>query len=279
MNYTETARLDAGFVEIGNSSAFSSGVVEIRTNGGLTLTHLYLSPITLCCRPAMPRFGGSNNMTFNGSFFISNGAASNVNTLFVTNTGSTLLNGSLSLTDVATTDNQTFTVDVAGTAGATEFSGTIQNSSVSSTSVGSFAKANTGLLKLSGASTYTGTTDVQNGTLQLTGSLSSSTLLNLGNGTNSGKFILGGSGGAVNQTVSRLSTTGTGTTNAVVGGNASTSTLTVNGTTNGAFGGVLGGVGTNENNLALTKDGTNTLTLSAPTPTLGQRPLWEANSQ
>ncbi len=128
---------------------------------------------------------------------------------------------------------------------------------------GKLTKLGAGTLTLSGNNTYTGATDVQNGTLQLTGALSSSTALSLGNGSNSGKFILGGTSAAVNQTVAGLTTTGSGVANAVVGGNSSVSTLAVNlvsGTN--TFAGTLGGASANENNLALTKSGAGTLTLS-----------------
>ena len=85
----------------------------------------------------------------------------------------------------------------------------------------------------------------------------------LGNNTDSGKLILGGSSGAVNQTLTSLTISGTGTGNAVVGGASAVSTLTLNTGTNAAtYGGLLGGVGTNENNLGLAKTGASALTLS-----------------
>jgi autotransporter-associated beta strand protein len=70
-----------------------------------------------------------------------------------------------------------------------------------------------------------------------------------------------------NQTVAGLSGTN-GTTgsytyqNTVVGGSATLSTLTVNNSADYSFGGTLGGTGANENNLALTKSGNGTLTLT-----------------
>ncbi|MDW8036855.1 MAG: autotransporter-associated beta strand repeat-containing protein, partial [Thermoguttaceae bacterium] len=67
-----------------------------------------------------------------------------------------------------------------------------------------------------------------------------------------------------NQQLAGLQTSGTGTGNRVVGGSSTQSTLTLNipAATTYTFGGVLGGTGTNENNLALTKTGDGTLVLS-----------------
>ena len=155
--------------------------------------------------------------------------------------------------------NITLTGDaVLGNAQSGTISGGISGGFGFSTSSGS-----AGTLTLSGASTYTGRTSIPNGGIQLTGSLSAQTDLLLGSGATSGRFILGGSGGAVIQTVAGLATSGTGTANAVVGGNATVSTLTVNlasGTS--TFAGALGGSGTNENALAFVKDGGGTFVLA-----------------
>src|SRR5207237_8134487 len=79
-----------------------------------------------------------------------------------------------------------------------------------------------------------------------------------------GQFILGGAGGAVNQSVPRLFVAQAhGTSNIVVGGASSISTLTVNTTNSDTFDGLIGGTGTNENNFGITKAGSGTLTLSA----------------
>ena len=70
----------------------------------------------------------------------------------------------------------------------------------------------------------------------------------------------------VNQTIGSLTTSGTGSaTDAVVGGgNASISTLTVSysGTSTDTFAGVIGGTGTNQNAVNLTKSGAGTLLLT-----------------
>ncbi len=210
-----------------------------------------------------PTIGGANNIEIGGSLIQSNGA-STTTTLNVTNTGTTTISGPVYMTDHPTAvDNQTLAVNVDYSAGATTIGGAIQDRTPTSFagSVGSFVKSGLGTLTLSGANTYTGATNIQDGTLQLTGSLSSATALNLGTASSSGKLILGGAAGAVNQTVARLTTTGLGV-NTVVGGNASVSTLTVNSSTNDTFAGMLGGSAANEDNLAFTKAGIGTLTLS-----------------
>ncbi|MES2657692.1 MAG: autotransporter-associated beta strand repeat-containing protein [Verrucomicrobiota bacterium] len=127
-------------------------------------------------------------------------------------------------------------------------------------------KEGSGDLTISNANTYTGATSVKNGTLILssTGSLPGSGSLILGDGTTntSGIFQLGNAGGAVNASLASIAIAGTGTANAVVGGNASVSTLTINSASNVTFAGILGGGGTNQNNLGLTKSGPGILTLS-----------------
>ncbi|HEX7260281.1 MAG TPA: autotransporter-associated beta strand repeat-containing protein, partial [Luteolibacter sp.] len=124
--------------------------------------------------------------------------------------------------------DSTFTLTLGGTTPTINTAGV--GASISAILAGSNGMIKTGTdnLTLSGANTYTGSTNIQEGTVHLSsGSLAADTTLNLGNGSNSGKFILSGTA-VVNQTVADLTTTGTGTSNAVVGGNATVSTLTVN---------------------------------------------------
>lgn len=118
-----------------------------------------------------------------------------------------------------------------------------------------------GTLTLTGTSnTWSGGTNVQNGTLNLgaSGTLPSSTVVTLGGGVNSGTLALNG----YNQTIGGLQKSGSGSTNKVVNGSKTASTLTVSNASDYTYSGVLGGVGNNENNFGLTKSGAGTLTLS-----------------
>jgi autotransporter-associated beta strand protein len=113
----------------------------------------------------------------------------------------------------------------------------------------------------SGSSNNTGSFDLQQGSLILAGSnnrLGSGSNVILGNGANSSLLVLEG----VNQTLTALTTAGTGTDNRVVGGSATLSRLTINNSSASTLAATLGGSGANENNLALTKSGAGTLILS-----------------
>ena len=125
-----------------------------------------------------------------------------------------------------------------------------------------YRKIGAGSLTLTGASTNTAPVDIREGRVILSGGndrIGTGAPVFLGNGTTSGRLVLNG----INQRLTNLTTVGTGTTNAAVGGSATPSTLTVNYTGAGqTFGGKLGGTATNENNLAFEKAGTGTYTLT-----------------
>jgi fibronectin-binding autotransporter adhesin len=130
---------------------------------------------------------------------------------------------------------------------------------------GSLTKTGTGTFSLTGSNSFTGALTIGSGTVVLGtgGGISGSNSLTLGGGANSGILQLGDSNGAVNATVTSLTTSGTGTANAVVGGNSANSILTINTSSPISYGGVLGGSGTNQNNLALALNGAGTLSLSS----------------
>ncbi|MBU3547454.1 LamG domain-containing protein, partial [Polynucleobacter sp. MWH-Jannik1A5] len=102
-----------------------------------------------------------------------------------------------------------------------------------------FTKTGTGTLTLAAANTYTGTTTVQAGTLNVTGSLSDSTAVTVASGAT---YIVG-----ANDTVASIAGAG----NITLTGN-----LTTGSTTDTTFSGVISGAGN------LTKVGSGTLTLS-----------------
>src|SRR5207302_9366064 len=109
------------------------------------------------------------------------------------------------------------------------------------------ASTSTGVVSLAAAETYLGSTTVNVGTLQLLpgGSLPASTSVTLGSSSfaTSALFVLGDASGAVSSNISGLTVSGTGTANAVVGGNASVSALTINNSGPDTFSGLLGGAG------------------------------------
>jgi autotransporter-associated beta strand protein len=127
---------------------------------------------------------------------------------------------------------------------------------------GALTKTGTGTLTLTGANNYTGPTTIKSGKLVLDGAanrLATTAAVVLGDTLTTGKLVLGGTT-AASQTLTALTTTGLG--GSVVGGFTTNSTLFLNIASSNTFDGILGGGGTNENNLALTKTGGGTLTLS-----------------
>ena len=125
-------------------------------------------------------------------------------------------------------------------------------------------KGGAGNFIITAVNTWTNGTRINQGRIILSGGdnrLSELGALSFGNGGNSGVLQLGDASGISNQTATNLTVNGTGTANAIVGGNAAISTLTINTNTVVAYGGLLGGTGTNENQLALAKSGSGTLAL------------------
>ena len=128
--------------------------------------------------------------------------------------------------DFGTGGNRIIQVDNGAAAVDVVISGRIQDNSATP---GNLIKTGAGTLQLSHAtSNYEGATEIQNGTVILTGGFNSGNSFVLGNGTTSGVLQLGNASTIKNLVVGSLTTSGTGTGNRVVGGNASVSTLTVN---------------------------------------------------
>jgi autotransporter-associated beta strand protein len=232
-------------------------------NGGAGGTVDNLSIIATSTATLVPRWSGSVNGTwddnttnFSGQSFSGLKTAGATNVLFgdndansnpVVTSNVTIAAGGVEIADVVfdnvSTNYTLASADATGIKGGTNL-----------------AKSGTGLLTLTGAHSYTGTTTISSGTIALSGGnnrLPVTTALTL---TSPGVLRLDGN----NQTVASLASNGR-----VVNGNATLATLTVNNSSPATFSGNLGGTGTDENNLALVKDGTGTLSLSGPSSFTG----------
>ena len=207
----------------------------------------------------------SNGTTINAGI-LKLGHASNT----LLDTGSvTILSGTLSL---GTNSDTVGYITLAGgaiestTGQLTGSTYDFQKGSVSAilAGAGQVVKTTTDTVTLTGANTYTGNTDVRQGTLVLAGGdnrLLSSGLVNIGAVATAGKLMLGDATAASNQTLNGLTTAGLG--GSVVGGNSANSILTLNvASGNSTFSDVLGGAGTHENKLSLVKTGSDTLQLN-----------------
>lgn len=215
----------------------------------------------------------------NGGICSRNSSGATLNNVTLPGTGTVIFNNDDSATRLLTiSTGQTLTGDLtvqisgnrmtAGTTqlGAVTLSGILTGSGgltlVSSGNPLNTSLYGTGTLTLTNANNYNGPTTIKSGKLVLDGAanrLATTAAVALGDTGTTAKIALGGTT-AASQTLTALTTTGLG--GSVVGGNATSSMLTLNIASSNTFGGILGGVGTNENNLALTKTGVGTLTLS-----------------
>jgi autotransporter-associated beta strand protein len=128
----------------------------------------------------------------------------------------------------------------------------------------SITKTGAGTLTFTAAQSYTGTTRISGGRIVLGGNdrLAATSSLILGQAAGSGVLQLGDASAASAQTLDSIAIAGSGTANAIVGGNAANSVLTINNSAAVVFAGQLGGAAANENNLTLIKSGAAALTLS-----------------
>ena len=227
--FSGTTSINAGIVSVGNlATNLGSGLSAIAFGGG-----------------ALVYTGGTDSFT-RGFTLTTGGGEIDIATAGQTvtlNTGNVVIAG---------TGN--FTVGGAGN--------TTINSSITGASGGILNKTGIGTLTLAGANNYGGVTNLKNGTITLgaNNAVNPGAAVTLGDATSNTNGVLKLNG--YNQTVPNIVTAGTGTGNRLIGGNATLSTLTINNTSSNTYGGILGGTGTNENNLALAKSGTGTLTLT-----------------
>lgn len=248
-----------GGIGINATNGLASGSV-VSVLGATNANNVQLALNTTNAQTFFANAKVSITATGAGTTFLQGGNAGTKNIQFGA------LEGGNANTKIAFDNTSGSTVTINGTVSAV-YSGTIQNGG-SASSV-NFIKNGTSTQTLTGGNSYTGTTTVRNGTLQLAGGdnrLSGSASMVIGNTGTSGRLLLGSTGlsgvtdARSNLTVASLSSTGLG--GSIVGGHSSLSTLTVNQSATTTFAGALGGVGTNENNLALIKSGVGILTLS-----------------
>jgi autotransporter-associated beta strand protein len=258
-SYTGGSSFSDGMVILSNASALpASGTLAI-TNSMLVLAagNVTRGSITLGGPSAGFAAVGANrsvnlgNLTWGNANFFS-GSVTDVLVLGRATDSFTL--EFQSQIDFGTGGNRIVQVDNGAAAVDVNISGRLQDNSATP---GNLIKTGAGTLQLSHpTSNYEGATEIQDGTVMITGGFNNNNAFILGNGAASGVLQLGNASGIKNLTVGSLTTSGTGTGNRVVGGNASISTLTVN-TVAGdvTYDGVIGGPGANQNNLALTKSG------------------------
>ncbi|MES2924631.1 MAG: autotransporter-associated beta strand repeat-containing protein [Verrucomicrobiota bacterium] len=240
--YTGGTTLSRGTIAVGNDPALGAGALTINNTTGNDTTRIQSTDST--ARTLANQFG-----TFAGSgatYAFGNTTGGTGNLTFTNTTNASIGTGA-----------RIFLIDNAQTRFDMGF-----------TSTGSITKTGSGTMLLGGASTYSGGTTIANGTIAL--AVGNDRLLNTGSvvlgdsvANTSGKLQLSDGTTERNQTLAGLTTAGTGTDNRVVGGGSGTSVLTLNIASTNTYAGILGGPGTNENNLSLTKSGAGLLTLSA----------------
>ena len=246
----------SGTLTLGGNNTFAGAVTL--SQGGITITHANAlgtgAFVNDTNTNTLTNDSGAEVVLSNSSYSVGSsliiggsGSAANINT----GTGAFTLPGSQKIVSVNT--GVTFTVG-----------GNLS---------GNLRKDGGGAMVLAGTGSGVGSLRVTTGVLQLTGTVASTSSLFLGHdstGTTVGKFVLGGVGGAVNQTFASLQTTGGAqTSQSLVGGNASISTLTVNQSGNTTYAGTIGGAGMHEDNLALIKSGSGTLILTGNNSYIG----------
>jgi len=272
--YTGTTTLTAGTLRVANDSAVGGGtlILNAGTLQGDGTARTLANAVTLA---ASSTIAGTSALTLAGAL-TNTGAL----TLTVNNTGLTSL-GDVVLSSSATNRTLTF----AGT-GNTNVTGTVINGSTSTSGI---TKTGAGTLALSGTNTYSGTTTVSAGTLQVGNDSAVGTgTLTLGGGTLQGdgttrtlanavslsasSSIAGASdltlSGALTNTTSgsptlTVNNTGLTTLGSVALSNSGTSrTVTIAGSGNTRISGVISN-GSTSTASALAKTGTGTLTLGA----------------
>jgi autotransporter-associated beta strand protein len=217
---TGATTLTAGNLQFDSASngGLASGVLTLTAGTMAALSPATLSNDTLLTAITAT---GAQNITINGSF--TNNGGNRTLTNNITAPAALTLAGAVNLTETSSTAR---TLTIAGT-GDTVISGVIQNASVPGTAAGVLAKSGTGTLTVSNNATYTGATQINQGTLfvGINDALPVTTAVRLGTGATAGTLDLNG----FDQTIGSLTvqTNSTSATNSIIvdPGN----TLTING--------------------------------------------------
>ena len=148
----------------------------------------------------------------------------------------------------------------ASSAGTSTYTGVLQNGNSSALNL---IKAGTGTLDLAGSNIYSGTTAINNGTLELGfgGSIANMTGVSFGSSTS--VLALGDANGANNLTLTAPITGSTSTNEIVNGDTLGNSTVTLSTASTASYVNAFGGSGANQNNLNVTIGGGGVTTLSA----------------
>jgi autotransporter-associated beta strand protein len=267
LNLGSDSALGTGALVIGGNSVLDASGDDRTLSNAVSLGNFAFSGTHNLTLGAVPTYTIPRVITLNSTTgkTLTFGTLTNVinadSSLTVNGAGNKLIIDGLQLAPDSATAGRIFTTDGSG---ILEITGPVTNGAASFNH--EMRYFGTGKIILSGASTYAGTTRVISGTMQLTGSLNPATWLRIGQiGAASGKFILGGASGAVDQTVSRFDNPQNhGVLNVLAGGATNVSILTINSITTDAFNGLIGGTALNENNIGITKSNTGTLTFTAP---------------
>ena len=269
--YTGTTTINAGTLNLGAN--FSPGSAINLSGGNLNLN----LGTTLTEGSQVINFNANNGTI--GTYGV--GANAQINTFDVNSVDINVANGVTGASIASSVNLLTATYGtriVVGTGSSLTMNGLITGSGIAGgilnegSMIGADSTAvlfqGTGSLTLTASNNFTAgssipVTSIEAGSLILSGGdnrLPVGSAVYLGSTANeTGQLILNG----VNQTITGLTNVGTSTASAVVGSSATLSTLTVNTVSNSyRFAGILGGTNVNQNNLALTKSGINTLTIS-----------------
>jgi len=243
--YTGLTTLAAGTLIVGNNNAMGGFGTTLGgfawTAGTLAATGgaIALGNYTTF---SAGTFGGSQNLTMNGTFAFS--AANRI--LTVNNTSLTTLAGNVYLT----IDNATGRTQTINGSGAITISGVIANNSSLSTTASGLTYSGTGTLTLSGPNTYSGVTRISSGVVSISSIANGGLASNIGSSSSAAaNLVLGG--GTLQYTGANAATDRNFTLIAATGStiDVTSNTLTISGASTSTSG-------------SLTKQGAGTLVLA-----------------